>query len=164
MEGGDSGFAEIIRTVQPGVGTKRRPQTQDPKTKTPSKSFWNHLKRLEHNSRPKQKQGATRFVVIDEFDQGLRFVHNPAKSTKRRPLQNPYPYVTRMYPYVTRMYPYVTRMYPYVTRMYPYVPVCSVCYDIFYTNNPAKPTNYLKEMPRLILQESSFQFIGKDYL
>ena len=48
--------------------------------------------------------------------------------------------------------------------MYPYVPVCSVCYDIFYTNNPRIPTNYLKEMLRLILQENSFQFIGKDYL
>ena len=52
----------------------------------------------------------------------------------------------------------------YVTRMYPYVPVCSVCYDIFYTNNPRVPTNYLKEMLRLILQENSVQFIGKDYL
>ena len=45
-------------------------------------------KRLEHDSRSKQKQGATRFVVINEFDQGLRFVHNPTKSTKRRPRQN----------------------------------------------------------------------------
>ena len=48
--------------------------------------------------------------------------------------------------------------------MYPYVRVCSVCYDIFYRNNPPIPTNYLKEMLRLILQENSFQFIGKHYL
>ena len=45
-------------------------------------------KRLEHDSRPKQKQGASRFAVINEFDQGLRFVHNPTKSTKRRPRRN----------------------------------------------------------------------------
>ena len=47
---------------------------------------------LEHDSSPKQKQGTigftTRFAVINEFNQGLRFVHNPTKSTKRRPLQN----------------------------------------------------------------------------
>ena len=30
----------------------------------------------------------TRFAVINEFDQGLRFVHNPTKCTKRRPPQN----------------------------------------------------------------------------
>ena len=30
--------------------------------------------------------------------------------------------------------------------------------------NPPIPTNYLKEMSRLILQENSFQFIGKDFL
>ena len=42
-------------------------------------------KRLEHDSRPKQKQGATRFAFMNKFDQGLRFVHNPTKSTKRRP-------------------------------------------------------------------------------
>ena len=46
------------------------------------------FKRLAHDSRPKQKQGAQRFAVINEFDRGLRFVHNPAKCTKRRPLQN----------------------------------------------------------------------------
>ena len=44
--------------------------------------------------------------------------------------------------------------------MYPYV----LCVDIFYTNNPPIPTNYLKEMLRRILQENSFQFIRKDYL
>ena len=37
-------------------------------------------------------------------------------------------------------------------------------YDIFYTNNPPIPRNYLREMLRLILQEKSFQYIGKDYL
>ena len=46
-------------------------------------------KRLEHDSRPKQKQGATRYAFMNKFDQGLRFVHSPTKSTKRRPRQNP---------------------------------------------------------------------------
>ena len=45
-------------------------------------------KRLEHDSRPKRKQGATRFAVINESNQGLRFVHNPTTSTKRRPWSN----------------------------------------------------------------------------
>ena len=71
-------------------------------------------KRLEHDSRPKQKQGATRFAFMNKFDQGLRFVHNPTKSTKRRPLQNPYPYVIRLYPYVTRMLLVCILIYPYV--------------------------------------------------
>ena len=78
-------------------------------------------------------------------------------------VQNEDPFKIRI-----RMLFVCTRMllvcYSYVIRMYPYVPVCSVCYDIFYTNNPRIPTNYLKEMLRLILQENSFQFIGKDYL
>ena len=47
---------------------------------------------FERDSPPKQKQGTTRFktrfAVINEFDQGLRFVYNPTKCTKRRPLQN----------------------------------------------------------------------------
>ena len=38
--------------------------------------------------RRNKKQETTRFAVINEFDQGLRFVHNPTKSTKRRPPQN----------------------------------------------------------------------------
>ena len=89
---------------------------------------------------------------MNKFDQGLRFVHNPTKSTKRRPLSKS----------VSVCYSLVPVCYSYVTRMYPYVPVCYVCYDIFYPNNPRIPTNYLKEMLRLILQENSFQFIGKD--
>ena len=36
--------------------------------------------------RPKNED--PRFAFINKFDQGLRFVHNPTKSTKRRPLQN----------------------------------------------------------------------------
>ena len=47
---------------------------------------------LKHVSCPKQKQGTKRFTtgfaVVNEFYQGLRFVHNPTKSTKQRPLQN----------------------------------------------------------------------------
>ena len=47
---------------------------------------------FERDSPPKQKQGTTtfktRFAVINELDQGLRFVYNPTKNTKRRPLQN----------------------------------------------------------------------------
>ena len=34
-----------------------------------------------------QKLG-TRFAFMNKFNQGLRFVHNPTKSTKRRPRQN----------------------------------------------------------------------------
>ena len=45
-------------------------------------------KRFELDCRPKQKRKTTRFAFINKFDQGLRFVHNPTKSTKRRPLQN----------------------------------------------------------------------------
>ena len=33
-----------------------------------------------------EKNRGTGLVVFSEFDQGLRFVHNPTKSTKRRPL------------------------------------------------------------------------------
>ena len=40
-----------------------------------------------HVSRPNLKQETTRFVIINEFDQGLCFLQNPTKSTKRRPLQ-----------------------------------------------------------------------------
>ena len=59
------------------------------KTKTPSKSPRNHLKKwFERDCRPKKKQETARFAFINKFDQGLRFVHNPTKSTKRRPLQN----------------------------------------------------------------------------
>ena len=62
--------------------------------------------------------------------------------------------------HVTRMYPYVTRMLLVCILMYPYVP----CVMTFYKNNPLIPIYSLKEMLSLILQESSFQFIGKDYL
>jgi len=34
----------------------------------------------------------------------------------------------------------------------------------FHKNNPPIPTNYIKEMLRLILKENSFQFNGKNYL
>ena len=57
-----------------------------------------------------------------------------------------------------------------VTSLYTNIPekerITTVCnaYDIFYTNNPPISTNFLKEMLRLILQENSFQFNGKDYL
>ena len=46
------------------------------KTKTPSKWF-------ERDCRPKQNRETARFAFINKFDQGLRFVHNPTKSTKR---------------------------------------------------------------------------------
>ena len=62
-------------------------QNEDP-VKIILKSLEITRKRLEHDSRPKQKQGATRFAFMNKFDQGLRFVHNPTKSTKRRPRQN----------------------------------------------------------------------------
>ena len=37
-------------------------------------------------------------------------------------------------------------------------------YDIFHNNNPPIPTNYLREMLGLILEENSFQFNGDNYL
>ena len=38
------------------------------------------------------------------------------------------------------------------------------CDDTFYTAIPPIPTHYLGAMLRLILQENSFQFNGKDFL
>ena len=73
-------FDQGLRFVHnPTKSTKRRP----PQNHLEITSKW-----LEHDCRPKKKQGTTRFAVINEFDQGLRFVHNPTKCTKRRPLQN----------------------------------------------------------------------------
>ena len=58
---------------------KRRP----PQNRLEITSKW-----FERDCGPKQKRETTRFAFINKFDQGLRFVHNPTKSTKRRPLQN----------------------------------------------------------------------------
>ena len=60
-------------------GTKRRP---------PQNRLEITLKWFERDYRPTQKQETTRFAVLNEFDQGLRFLHNPTKCTKRRPPQN----------------------------------------------------------------------------
>ena len=57
-----------------------------------------------------------------------------------------------------------------VTGLYTYIPqeegITTVCnaYENFHKNNPPIPTNYIKEMLRLILKENSFQFNGKNYL
>ena len=73
-------FDQGLRFVHnPTKSTKRRPLQNC--LEITSKWF-------ERDSPPKQKQGTTRFAVINEFDEGLRFVYNPTKSTKRRPLQN----------------------------------------------------------------------------
>ena len=72
--------------VPEGVGTKRRPKTQ--KRRPLQNRLEITLKWFERDYRPTQKQETTRFVFINKFDPGLRFVHNPTKSTKRRPLQN----------------------------------------------------------------------------
>ena len=68
------------------VGTKRRPKTQK------RRPFQNRLeitlKWFERDCRSKQKRETARFAFINKFDEGLRFVHNPTKCTKRRPLQN----------------------------------------------------------------------------
>ena len=73
-------FDQGLRFVHnPTKSTKRRP----PQNRLEITSKW-----FERDSPPKQKQGTTRFAVINEFDEGLRFVYNPTKSTKRRPLQN----------------------------------------------------------------------------
>ena len=67
-------------------------QNEDRRSKTqkqrPRQNFEITQKRLKHDSRSKQKQGASRFAVINEFDQSLHFVHNPTKSTKQKPRQN----------------------------------------------------------------------------
>ena len=57
-----------------------------------------------------------------------------------------------------------------VTSLYTNIPqeegITTVCraYDIFHNNNPAIPTNYLREMLGLILKENSFQFNGDNHL
>ena len=57
-----------------------------------------------------------------------------------------------------------------VTSLYTNIPqeegITTIChaYETFYTATPPIPTHYLKEMPRLILQENSFQFNGKNFL
>ena len=68
------------------VGTKRRPKTQ--KRRPLQNRLEITLKWFERDYRPTQKQETTGFAVLNEFDQGLRFVHNPTKSTKRRPPKN----------------------------------------------------------------------------
>ena len=72
-------FVLYITLPNPTKSTKRRP----PQNRLEITSKW-----FERDCRPKQKRETTRFAVINKFDQGLRFVHNPTKSTKRRPLQN----------------------------------------------------------------------------
>ena len=53
------------------------------------------------------------------------------------------------------------------TSLYTNIPqeegITVVCkaYDSFHKKNPPIPTNYLREMLRLILKENSFQFLGK---
>ena len=57
-----------------------------------------------------------------------------------------------------------------VTSLYTNIPqaegITTIChaYDTFYTGTPPIPTHYLREMLKLILQENSFQFNGKDFL
>ena len=57
-----------------------------------------------------------------------------------------------------------------VTSLYTNIPqgegITTICraYDTFYTATPPIPTHYLREMLRLMLQENSFQFNGKDFL
>ena len=57
-----------------------------------------------------------------------------------------------------------------VTSLYTNIPqeegITTIChaYDTFYMTTPPIPTHYLREMLRLILQENSFQFNGKDFL
>ena len=77
-------FDQGLRFVHnPTKSTKRRPLQN---------CLEMNSKFIEHDCRPKQKQGTTRFktrfAVINEFDQGLHFENNPTKRTKRRPLQN----------------------------------------------------------------------------
>ena len=57
-----------------------------------------------------------------------------------------------------------------VTSLYTNIPqeegvetVCKAC-DSFYKDSPPIPTQYLKRALKLILQENSFEFNGKNYL
>ena len=68
------------------VGTKLRPKTQ--KRRPLQNRLETTLKWFERDCRPKQKRETARFAFINKFDEGLRFVHNPTKCTKRRPPQN----------------------------------------------------------------------------
>ena len=57
-----------------------------------------------------------------------------------------------------------------VTSLYTNIPqeegITTICraYEHFHRDNPPIPTHYLREMLRLILEENSFQFNGKNYL
>ena len=57
-----------------------------------------------------------------------------------------------------------------VTSLYTNIPqvegIHTVCraYETFYINKPPIPTQLLEQALRLILQENSFQFYGKNYL
>ena len=62
--------------------TGRRPKTH--KRRPPQNRLEITLKWFERDYRPTQKQETTRFAVLNEFDQGLRFVHNPTKCTKTK--------------------------------------------------------------------------------
>ena len=58
------------------VGTKRRRRPKTQKRRPLQSRLEITLKWFERDYRPTQKQETTRFAVINEFDQGLRFVHN----------------------------------------------------------------------------------------
>ena len=57
-----------------------------------------------------------------------------------------------------------------VTSLYTNIPqeegIAIICkaYETFYQNKPPIPSQYLADMLRLILRETSFQFVGKNYL
>ena len=57
----------------------------------------------------------------------------------------------------------VTSLYTNITQEEGIDTVCRA-YEIFYGNEPPTPTQLLKRALRLILQENSFQFNGKNYL
>ena len=57
----------------------------------------------------------------------------------------------------------VTSLYTNITQEEGIQTVCRA-YDAFYENKPPIPTPLLKEALRLVLEENSFQFNGKNYL
>ena len=57
----------------------------------------------------------------------------------------------------------VTSQYPNILQEQGITKVCRA-YEHFLKNNLPVPTNYIKEMLRLILKENSYQFNGKNYL
>ena len=82
-----SEFGQGLSFVQnPTKSTKRGLPSKSPRN--PTESFESSNNMILDRSRRGGGEGAIVFAVFNEFGQGLRFVQNPTKSTKRRPPEN----------------------------------------------------------------------------